>query len=85
VHEQVVGVECYSGYKAEESPRKLHLGERTLEIVEIEDRWYSPGATYFRVLVEGGDCYILRHREVHDVWSLVGFRAAVVGQFPVTP
>jgi len=42
---------------------KLHLGKRAIEIVEIEDRWYSPGATYFRVRVEDGDRYVLRHEE----------------------
>ena len=73
MHEQPVRVECYSGYKAEESPRKLHLGARTLEIVEVEDRWYSPGATFFRVLVVGGDRYVLRHQEAQDTWNLVGY------------
>ncbi len=73
--DQVVQVECYSGYKAEERPLKLHLGKCTIEIVEIEDRWYSPGATYFRVRVEDGDRYVLRHEEAQDVWSLVGYRA----------
>ncbi len=73
--DQVVQVECYSGYKTDERPLKLHLGKRAIEIVEIEDRWYSPGATYFRVRVEDGDRYVLRHEEAQDVWSLVGYRA----------
>ena len=73
--DQVVQVECYSGYKADERTLKLHLGKRAIEIVEIEDRWYSPGATYFRVRVEDGDRYVLRHEEAQDVWSLVGYRA----------
>jgi len=46
-----VDVECYAGYRANERPVRLTLGEQTLEIVEVEDRWYSPGATYFRVRV----------------------------------
>jgi hypothetical protein len=83
VHEQLVRVECYSGYKADESPRKLILAARTLDIVAVEDRWYSPGETYFRVSVTDGDRYVLRHQEAQDVWSLVGYRSAVVGQFPV--
>jgi hypothetical protein len=65
-----VSVESYAGYKADERPRRLRLGEQTLEIVEVEDRWYSPGETYFRVQVEGGDRYVLRHVEAQDVWSL---------------
>jgi len=83
VREQPVRVECYSGYKADESPRKLILASRALDIVAIEDRWYSPGATYFRVSVTGGDRYVLRHQEAQDVWSLVGYRA-VVRKFPMT-
>jgi len=41
----------------------------------VEDRWYSPGETYFRVRVEGGDRYVLKHVEAQDVWSLEGFRS----------
>ncbi len=77
MREQVVQVECYSGYKADERPLRLKLGERALEIVKIEDRWYSPGASYFRVLVADGDRYLLRHEEAQDVWSLAGYRAAI--------
>jgi hypothetical protein len=74
--EQIVRVECYSGYKAEERPVRLHLGARTLEVVAIEDRWYSPGATIFRIVADDGDRYVLRHEEAQDVWSLVAYRAA---------
>ena len=49
---------------------------QTLEIAEVEDRWYSPGATYFRVLAENGDRYVLRHDDAQDIWSLTAFRAA---------
>ena len=78
MRERVVQVECYSGYKADERPAKLILGERAepLNIQMIEDRWYSPGATYFRVLVEDGGRYLLRYEEAQDVWSLAGYRAA---------
>jgi hypothetical protein len=72
--EQFVRVECYSGYKADERPVRILFEEHTLEIVEVEDRWYSPGATYFRVLAEGGDCYVLRHDDAQDVWSLTAYR-----------
>jgi hypothetical protein len=73
--DQVVSVECYSGHKADERPLRLKLNDRTREIVAIEDRWYSPGATYFRVLLDDGDRYLLRHEEAQDVWSLAGYRA----------
>jgi|HubBroStandDraft_6_1064221.scaffolds.fasta_scaffold64037_2 hypothetical protein len=76
VAEQLVRVECYSGYKAEERPVRILFERDTLEIVEIEDRWYSPGATYFRVLAGSGDRYVLRHDDAQDVWSLTAFRRA---------
>ncbi len=75
MRETFIQVDCYSGYKADERPLRMHLADRTIQIVAIEDRWYSPGATYFRVLVEGGDRYVLRHEEAQDVWSLAGYRA----------
>ena len=75
VGELIVRVECYAGYKGDERPVRLHFREKALEIVETEDRWYAPGATFFRVLVEGGDRYLLRHEEAQDAWSLIGYRA----------
>ena len=74
--ELLVRVECHSGYRAEERPLRILFEGHTLEIAEMEDRWYSPGATYYRVLAESGDRYVLRHDDAQDVWSLTAFRAA---------
>ncbi len=74
--DQVVRVECYSGCKADERPLRLLLRDGVKEVLTIEDRWYSPGLTYFRVVTEDGDRYLLRHEEAQDVWSLAGYRAA---------
>jgi hypothetical protein len=76
--EQFVRVECYAGYKGDERPLRLYLGEKAIDVMEVEDRWYSPGATFFRVKVSSGDRYVLRHQEAQDAWSLIGYRAAVV-------
>jgi hypothetical protein len=70
-----VQVECYAGYRADERPVRLKCREQTLEIEEVEDRWYSPGETYFRVRVVGGDRYLLRHVGAQDVWSLEAYRS----------
>lgn len=75
MRDHIIIVECYSGYKAGERPIRLKLTHGAKEIVTIEDRWYSPGATYFRVLVDDGDRYLLRHEEAQDVWSIAGYRA----------
>jgi hypothetical protein len=74
MRDQIVRVECYSGYKADQRPARLGLKDGVKEIMTIEDRWYSPGATYFRVVADDGDRYILRHEEAEDVWSLTGYR-----------
>jgi hypothetical protein len=73
---KIVDVESYSSYKADQRPRRLKLPGETLEVSEVEDRWYSPGETVFRVRVTNGDRYLLRHVEAQDVWTLEGFRAA---------
>ncbi|HTQ59103.1 MAG TPA: hypothetical protein VMI32_02700 [Candidatus Solibacter sp.] len=74
--EQLVRVECYSGHKADERPTRIVFEAQSLEIASVEDRWYSPGATYFRVLAQNGDSYVLRRDDAQDVWSLAAFRAA---------
>jgi hypothetical protein len=71
---KLVEVECYAGYRGDERPVRVKMGEQRLEVVEVEDRWYSPGETYFRVRVADGDHYVLRHLEAQDLWSLEGYR-----------
>ena len=75
MRELLVRVECYAGYKGDERPVRVHFGDRALQIVAIEDRWYSPGATFFRVVVEGGDRYVLHREDGQDLWSVSAFRA----------
>lgn len=73
--ELLVRVECYAGYKGDERPVRVYFGDRSMQVVAIEDRWYSPGATFFRVVVEGGDRYVLHREDGQDLWSLSAFRA----------
>src|SRR5262249_39199429 len=68
-------VECYAGYRADEAPRRFTIRGHEFEVVELEDRWYSPGALYFRVRAGDGNFYILRHDEGMDVWTLDAFRS----------
>ena len=73
--EKFVHVECYAGYKSDERPTKLRIGDEMVEVAEIEDRWYSPGATYFRVRLANGERYVLRREDAQDVWTLEAFRS----------
>jgi hypothetical protein len=71
---KLLHVECYSGYKADERPVRVQLGGQMIDVSEVEDRWYSPGATYFRVLLANGERYVLRREDAQDVWTLEAFR-----------
>lgn len=71
-----VEVEAYSGYRADERPLRFRLGERWHLIEEVIDRWYDPDAVYFRVRVDDGSMYILRHLDGSDLWTLEAFRRA---------
>ncbi len=66
-------VECYSGYRADERPLRFYLGEHAYEVCEIEDQWYDPDATYFKVKAGDGNLYILR-RSLEGGWTLEAFR-----------
>jgi len=68
-------VQSYSGHKADERPVRFFLNGHEYEIKEVEDRWYSPEAIYFRVVASDGNRYVLRHDEAADTWSLEGFRS----------
>ena len=70
-----IRVECYASYRADERPLHFVLRGRRFEVAEVEDRWYSPGAVYFRVRSTDGNFYVLRHEEGIDVWTLDAFRA----------
>lgn len=74
--EKVVRVECYAGYKGDERPARVLLDEQLVEIAVVEDRWYSPGSTYFRILLCNGERYVLRRQEAQDVWTIEAFRSA---------
>ena len=70
----VIKVETYSGYKADQRPLRFVLGSNVYVVEQVEDQWYSPSARYFRVLANDGNFYILRHDESEDLWTLDAFR-----------
>ena len=74
--EKRVQVETYSGYKADERPLRLTIDDQALEVAEVEDRWYSPGATFFRVRLAGGERYVLRRVEAQGVWVIEAYRSS---------
>lgn len=68
-----VTVECYSGHRGDESPRRFFMGDKAVEISEILDRWLDPAHRYFKVRGEDNAVYILRHDVMAGRWGLVMF------------
>ena len=69
-------VVAYSGYQGEQEPRALIIDGTRQEVVAVEDRWYVPGARYFRVRTEGGS-HLVRYDLVDFSWSRVLSRATL--------
>jgi hypothetical protein len=64
-------VECYAGYRAEESPRLFFIGTRKIAVIEIIDRWLDPGHSHFKVKGDDGGIYILRYDQDTDSWKMI--------------
>ena len=70
-------VECHSGYKADERPRRFTArtpNARTYDVKEVLDQWYGVGYQSFKVRADDGNLYVLKHHEKDDVWTLESFR-----------
>ncbi len=68
----IVRVACYAGHRGEETPRRMILGDRDIEVIAVVDRWLSPDYRYFKVLGGDGATYILRHDS--SGWEMTMFR-----------
>ena len=70
-----IKVECYAGYRGEETPRRFWMGKRKIEVKQVVDRWLAPDHRYFKILGDDLDVYILRHDPNSWVWELFFFEA----------
>ncbi|HUV14695.1 MAG TPA: hypothetical protein VMY18_13710 [Acidobacteriota bacterium] len=68
-----VKVKSYEAYKADERPVEFQLGKKVYDVQAVLDQWYEPDYTYFKVKVNDGDTYILKH-SLDDEWTLESFR-----------
>lgn len=68
-------VECYAGYRGEETPRRFTIGKRSIEVLEVIDQWLAPDHRYFKIKGNDEGIYILRHDVVSDRWELTLFDA----------
>ena len=69
-----IEVECYAGYRAEETPRAIRFAERRIKVLKVLDRWLSPDHRYFKVLGDDNGIYIIRHDLTDYCWELHYFK-----------
>jgi hypothetical protein len=68
-----IKVNCYCGYRGEETPKNISIGTRIIEVIKILDRWLSPDHRYFKVLGDDHAIYIIRHDQIKWKWELTFF------------
>ena len=71
-----VHVECYAGYRGEQTPRAISVGDRRVAVAEVLDQWLAPDHRYFKVRGDDGDTYVVRHDVSSDRWELTLFQRA---------
>jgi hypothetical protein len=74
-----IGVECYAGYRGEQTPRALILGDRRIAVAEAVDAWLAPDQRYFKLRGADGNTYLVRHDERSNTWELTMFHAERAG------
>jgi hypothetical protein len=66
-----IEVECYAGYRGEETPRRFSIGERSVQVARIIDRWVTPDYRNFRVEGDDGRVYVLGQNVASGKWEMV--------------
>ena len=67
-----IQVECRAE-RVNEGPRRFVLGDETIEVDDLLDRWYGSDADYFRVRGGDGHLYVLKYLRTYDRWELSSF------------
>lgn len=71
-----IAVECYAGYRGEETPRRFRLHERTFEVANVVDQRLAPTHRCFKVRTTDGELCIIRHDVESNAWELTLFERA---------
>jgi hypothetical protein len=67
-----IEVEAYSGFKANERPRTLHVAGRSIEVEEVVEMWRGERHDYFKIKGDDGQRYTIRYDRGQDGWELLG-------------
>lgn len=69
-----IKVECYAGYRGEETPRQIWFQARKIKVKKIVDRWLDPDYRYFKLLGDDDGVYIIRHDMNTSLWGLTFYQ-----------
>lgn len=69
-----IKVECYAGYRGEETPRIIWFKSREIKIKKVLDRWLDPDHRYFKLLGDDDGIYIIRHDMSTWFWGLTFYQ-----------
>jgi len=71
-----IQVDCYAGYRGEETPRFIRMANNKIEVFEVVDRWLAPDHRYFKITGDDDATYIICHDTVTGEWELVFYRVS---------
>jgi hypothetical protein len=71
-----IQVDCYAGYRGEETPRYIRMARHRIAVIKVLDRWLAPDHRYFKVMGDDDATYIIRHDPETGEWELVFYKAA---------
>jgi len=69
-------VQCYSGYRVDETPRSIQFDSLVVSVKEIQDRWLSLDHRYFKFIGDDDATYIIRQDMTSLDWGLIYYRQA---------
>ena len=69
-------VQCYSGYRVDETPRSIRFDSLVVSVKEIQDRWLGLDHRYFKFIGDDEATYIIRQDMTSQVWELTYYKQA---------
>jgi len=74
-----IQVSCYAGYRGEQTPRRLQLGSRRIQVLRVLDQWLAPDHRYFKLRGDDSADYIIRHDMTSMRWELIFYHRTPSG------
>jgi hypothetical protein len=73
-----------SGRGGDYDPQVFHLGQRRLPVVAVLEHWTEAQYRYFKVRVEDGRRFVLRHDPTTGSWELAAAYGGGRGFYPAS-